>query len=216
MAFMGIKILALSDLHADEMLMDRLRAISASHQYDLVLFCGDLTNNGPVSYAEEAVSFFFPKTYAVFGNMDTAEVVEKLREMKVLIHARKVKLGEWNLVGIGGSNPTPFSTPNEMSEEKLEAAIEKAGVDEYSIVLSHAPPYGLFDEVAPGMHVGSTAVRKMIDLKKPILVICGHIHETEGKEILGETLVVKLGPAEKLRAAEIEISDSIEVKFISL
>ena len=213
---MGIKILALADLHADETLIDRLRAISARHQYDLVLFCGDLTNNGPVSYAEEVVSFFYPKTYAVFGNMDTNEVVEKLHQMKVLIHGRKVKLGEWNLVGVGGSNPTPFGTPNEMGEEKLEEAIAKAGVDEYSIVLSHAPPYGLFDEVGPGMHVGSTAVRKMIDQKKPILVICGHVHEHEGKEILGETLVVKLGPAEKLRAARIEINDSIKVDFIDL
>ena len=212
---MGLKILALADLHADEALLDRLRAISVSNQYDLVLFCGDLTNRGPVSYAEEAVSFFYPKAYAVFGNMDTNDVVEKLREMKVLIHARKIKLGEWNLVGIGGSNPTPFGTPNEMSEGKLEEAIAKAGVDEYSIVLSHAPPYGLFDSVG-ALHVGSTAVRKMIDEKKPILVICGHVHEHEGKEILGETLVVKLAPAEKLRAAKIEISDSIKVDFIDL
>lgn len=213
---MGIKILALSDLHADETLIDRLRAISARHQYDLVLFCGDLTNRGPVSYAEEVVSFFYPKTYAVFGNMDTDDVVDKLREMKVLIHGKKVKLGEWNLVGLGGSNPTPFGTPNEMSEEKLAAVLEKAGVDEYSILLSHAPPHGLFDEVASGIHVGSTAVRKIIEQKKPILVICGHVHEHEGKEILGETLVVKLGPAEKLRAAKIEINDSIKVDFIDL
>ena len=213
---MGITILALSDLHADETLLDRLRAISASHQYDLVLFAGDITNRGPVSYAEEVVSLFFPKTYAVFGNMDTDEVIEKLREMKVLIHGRKVKLGDWNLVGVGGSNPTPFGTPNEMSEEKLDATIAKAEVDGYSIVLSHAPPYGLFDEVGPGMHVGSTAVRKMIDQKKPILVICGHIHEHEGKGILGETLVVKLAPADKLRAARIEINDSIKVDFIDL
>lgn len=212
---MGLKILALADLHADEMLIDRLRAISAKNQYDLVLFGGDITNRGPVSYAEEVVSFFYPKTYAVFGNMDTDDVVEKLHQMKVLIHGRKIKLGEWNLVGIGGSNPGPFNTPNEMSEERLEEVIAKAGVDNYSIVLSHAPPYGLFDTVG-SLHVGSTAVRKMIDQKKPILVICGHVHEHEGKEILGETLVVKLGPAEKLRAAKIEINDSIKVDFIDL
>jgi len=42
------------------------------------------------------------------------------------------------------------------------------------------------------------------------------VHEHEGREILGETLVAKLGPAEKLRAAEIEIRDSIGVKFINL
>jgi Icc-related predicted phosphoesterase len=66
------------------------------------------------------------------------------------------------------------------------------------------------------MHVGSKSVRKMVEEKRPILLICGHVHEHEGREILGETLIVKLAPAEKLRAAEIEIKDSIDVNFISL
>lgn len=209
-----MKILALSDLHADEMVLDRLRAISARSAYDLVLFCGDLTTRGPVSYAEE-VAALFPKCYAVHGNMDTADVVEKLRSLGILLHGKKVKLREWNLVGLGGSNPTPFGTPNEMSEAQIESVLSKAGVDEFSILVSHPPPYGMFDSVG-GVHVGSTAVRKAVEMKKPILVICGHVHEYEGKEILGETLVVKLGPAEKMRAAEIEINDSIDVKFISL
>ena len=210
-----MKILALSDLHADEELLDRLRAVSATDRFDLVIFCGDITNRGPVSYAEEVVSLF-PKSYAVFGNMDTDEVVEKLREMGVLIHGRKVKLKEWNIVGLGGSNPTPFGTPNELSEEQIEAVLRKADVDEFSILVSHPPPYGLFDEVGAGIHAGSKAVRKIVEEKRPILVICGHVHETEGKEILGETLVVKLAPAEKLRAAVIEINDSIDVNFIDL
>ena len=211
---MAMKILALSDLHADEDVLDRLRAISARSNHDLVLFCGDLTDRGPVSYAEEVVSLF-PKCFAVHGNMDTPEVAAKLSELGVSVHGRKVKLSEWNLVGLGGSNKTPFSTPTEYSEEEIGATLEKSGMNEFSIVLSHPPPYGVFDMVG-NMHVGSTALRKAIELKKPILVICGHIHEYEGKEILGETLVVKLGPAEKMRAAEIEISDSIEVKFINI
>ncbi len=209
-----MKILALSDLHADEELLDRLRAISARNSYDLVLFVGDLTNRGPVSYAEEAVSLF-PKCFAVHGNMDTPEVAAKLEELGVSLHGRKVKLGEWNLVGLGGSNKTPFSTPSELSEEEIESALAKAGVNEFSILVSHPPPYGVFDAVGQ-IHVGSQSVRKSIELRKPILAICGHIHEYEGKQILGETLVVKLAPAEKLRAAQIEIGDGIDVNFIDL
>jgi Icc-related predicted phosphoesterase len=210
-----MKLLALSDLHAEEELLDRLRAVSAKGKYDAVLFCGDITNRGPVSYAMEAVSFF-PKAYAVHGNMDTPEVVSALREKGVLVHGRKVKMGEWNLVGLGGSNPTPFGTPSEISEEEIAAVLTRAGVDEFSIVLSHPPPYGVFDEVGAGVHVGSKSVRKMVEDKRPILLICGHVHEHEGREILGETLVVKLAPAEKMRGAEIIIGDSIEVNFINL
>ena len=210
-----MKLLALSDLHAEEDLLDRLRAASAKGKYDAVLFCGDITNRGPVSYAMEAISFF-PKAYAVHGNMDTPEVVAALQEKGVLVHGRKVRLGEWNLVGLGGSNPTPFGTPSEISEEEIASVLARAGVDEFSIVLSHPPPFGVFDEVPGGMHVGSKAVRKMVEEKRPILLICGHVHEHEGREILGETLIVKLGPAEKMRAAEIDIGESISVNFISL
>jgi Icc-related predicted phosphoesterase len=210
-----MKLLALSDLHADEDLLDRLRNVAARSKYDAVLFCGDITNRGPVSYAQEAISLF-PKSYAVHGNMDTLDVVAKLSEMRVNVHGKKVKMGEWNLVGLGGSNPTPFSTPSELSEEEIAAVLARAGVDQFSIVLSHPPPYGVFDDVGAGVHVGSKSVRKMVEEKRPILFICGHVHEHEGREILGETLVVKLAPAEKLRAAEIEIKDSIDVNFISL
>jgi len=209
-----MKLLALSDLHSDEDVLDRLRAISASRSYDAVLFCGDLTNNGPVSYADDAVSMF-PRSYAVFGNMDTPDVVERLRQLGVLVHARKVKLGEWNLAGLGGSNPTPFHTPSEFTEEKIGVFLNQANIDKYSIVLSHPPPQGVFDQVG-NLNVGSAAVRKMVEEKKPLLLICGHIHEYEGKQVLGETLIVKLGPAARMRAAEITITDSIEVNFISL
>jgi Icc-related predicted phosphoesterase len=209
-----MKLLALSDLHAEEEVIDRLRSRSAKSSYDAVFFVGDLTARGPASYAEEVVSIF-PHSYAVYGNMDTPDVIGRLNQLGVCVHGSKVKLGEWNLVGLGGSNPTPFHTPTEMGEEQIEAVLSHAGVDNFSIVLSHPPPYGIFDQVGP-MHVGSKAVRKIMDEKKPLLLICGHIHEYEGQQVVGETLVVKLGAAEKMRAAEIEISEQIKVEFIDL
>lgn len=210
-----MKLLALSDLHADEDLLDRLRAIAARNAYDYVLFCGDLTTRGPVSYATEALSLFPKNSFCIHGNMDTPDVIEAMKKHRGYIHGKKAKLGEWNVVGMGGSNKTPFHTPSEQSEEEIEATFEKAGVDKFSIVLCHPPPQGVFDSVG-GTHVGSAAVRKMVEQKKPLLLLCGHIHEYEGKEILFSTLIVKLGAAQNMRAAEIEIGDDIDVKFISL
>ena len=211
-----MRILALSDLHAEEEVLDRLRSIAASPRaaYDAVFFVGDLTTRGPVSYAEEAVSIF-PNSYAVHGNMDTPEVISALRQKGVLMHGKKVKFGDWNLVGLGGSNPTPFGTPSECSEGEIAATFASADVDRRSIVLCHPPPYGCFDEVG-GRHAGSRAVLRAVEEKKPLMLICGHIHEHEGQQVLGETLIVKLAPAQKLRAAEINIGKDIEVDFISL
>ncbi len=210
----SMKLLALSDLHADEELLDRLRALSSRKKYDAVLFCGDLTTNGPVSYAEEVLSLFM-RSFAIFGNMDPPEVADRISQMGKSVHARNVKLNEWNLAGLGGSNPTPFGTPSEFSELELEAFLSSAQVNRDTILLTHAPPYGLFDSIS-GRHVGSKSVRECIGKNKPLLAICGHIHEYEGQEVLGETLVVKLAPAEKLRAAEIEITDTVKVDFINL
>jgi len=209
-----MKLLALSDLHSDEELLDRLRMLAARESFDAALFCGDITERGPSSYAGDALSLF-PRSFAVFGNMDTPEIAGKLDSMGVLIHGKKARLGKWNMVGLGGSNPTPFHTPTEFSEEQLAACLARAGVDSHTILLSHAPPFGVFDSVG-SLHVGSRAVRDCIEAKKPLMAICGHIHEHEGQEILGETLVVKLAPAEKMRAARIEITDEIGVDFFTL
>jgi Icc-related predicted phosphoesterase len=209
-----MKLLALSDLHAEEDALDRLRALSSKNAYDAVLFCGDITTRGPVSYAQEAISLF-PNTYAVHGNMDTPDVIGCLTQAGVNIHGKKVRMKDWNIVGLGGSNPTPFHTPSEFSEEEIASILASSGMDRHSILLSHPPPYGLFDTVGSS-HVGSTAVRAAVEEKNPLLLICGHVHEHEGKDILGQTFVVKLGPAQSLRAAEIEIKDSIDVKFFSL
>ncbi|MCX8195255.1 MAG: metallophosphoesterase, partial [Candidatus Micrarchaeota archaeon] len=100
-------------------------------------------------------------------------------------------------------------------EEEIERTLREAGVDDFSILVSHPPPFGVFDLVGQ-MHVGSKAVRKLLEEKRPIMVICGHIHEHEGREVVRDTLVVKLAPAEKMRAAEIDISDKIDVRFINI
>lgn len=209
-----VRLLALSDIHADETALDRLRAIAMRDNYDAVIIAGDLTNNGPVSFAEELLELFGEKLYCVHGNMDNAQVQETLSHFPSFIHGKKVKFGEWNIVGLGGSNPTPFHTPCEYSEDELARLLEGAKVDEYSILVSHAPPKGILDTVGT-MSVGSEAVRNCIEQSRPILAICGHIHEVEGQKIVGDTLVVKLGPASSLRAAEITIGDDIGVKFIS-
>jgi uncharacterized protein len=48
-----------------------------------------------------------------------------------------------------------------------------------SILVSHAPPYNTFaDTMSNKNHVGSKAIRKVIEEKQPILSLHGHIHES--------------------------------------
>ncbi|MEM3167356.1 MAG: metallophosphoesterase, partial [Candidatus Anstonellales archaeon] len=66
-----MKFLALSDLHASEEALDRLRVIMMrENDYDWIFIVGDITTNGPVSYAEDLLDILREKGLFVHGNMD--------------------------------------------------------------------------------------------------------------------------------------------------
>ncbi len=210
-----LKLLAISDLHAEEQVLDRLRMISFKAKYDAVAVLGDITTNGPVSYARDLAGIL-PESFFIFGNNDSPEVVQFLSGCKNYCHGRKISMGDWNIVGFGGSNKTPFSTQFEFEEAEIEKGLEKAGVDEFSILLTHAPPFGFFDTAPGGLHVGSVAIRKIIDRRKPLLNVCGHMHELSGSMLHNETMIVKVPAASRLVGTEITISDSIKAKTVRL
>jgi len=211
----SLKILAFSDIHADEDALQGLQELASRNEYDLVICAGDFSNRGPVSYVQQLLDLFGEKFYFVHGNMDSSPVLDLLRKYPNYLHGRKINIGEWNLVGLGGSNPTPFSTPSELSEIQIGHILKNSNVDSHTILVSHPPPKGIFDGVRGGISAGSLAVRECMEKCKPLLLLCGHIHEHEGKKIVGDTLVVKLGAAEARRAAIIEIGDEIKVDFLT-
>ncbi|PIT84618.1 metallophosphoesterase [Candidatus Micrarchaeota archaeon CG10_big_fil_rev_8_21_14_0_10_45_29] len=212
---MALKILAFSDIHADEGALQGLQEIFSRNDYDLVICAGDLSNRGPISFVQQLLDIFGEKFYFVHGNMDSTPVLDLLRKYPNYLHGRKINLGEWNLVGLGGSNPTPFSTPSELSETQIAHILKNSNVDSHTILVSHPPPKGIFDGVRGEINAGSSAVRECMDKNKPLILLCGHIHENEGKKIVGDTLVIKLGAAEARRAAQIEIGDEIKAEFLT-
>ena len=63
------------------------------------------------------------------------------------------------------------------------------------VLISHSPPRGVLDMSSDGRSLGSEAVREIIDIKKPELVVCGHIHGSAGRTArLGHTSVINAGP----------------------
>ena len=63
-----------------------------------------------------------------------------------------------------------------------------------------------------GKHVGSTAVRTFIEKNKPDVVVCGHIHEARGTDILGSTLMINCGSAAQGNYAMIDIGNTVEME----
>ena len=117
------------------------------------------------------------------------------------------------LVSLAHVTPTPWDTPREWSEEQFETEInrwmKKAKNPRKAIFNFHIPPHGTSLDNAPELtkdlrikadlgqilmsHVGSKAVRKAIERYQPLLGLHGHIHESDGYEKLGETIIINPG-----------------------
>ncbi len=115
------------------------------------------------------------------------------------------------MVNSGWSNPTPWNTHREESEEalltRLEAIIHNVKNPSMAVFNLHAPPYGsgldeaqeLTKDLRPlyagrsMIPVGSKAVMTVIDKYQPLLGLHGHIHEGKGTRKYKKTLCVNPG-----------------------
>jgi uncharacterized protein len=61
-------------------------------------------------------------------------------------------------------------------------------------MICHTPPYDTrLDRLVNGTPVGSPAVRRFIETRRPDVAVVGHIHEGRGIDTVGDTVVVNPG-----------------------
>ena len=208
-----MKFLALSDLHCD---YSHVKAIiDRAGNFDAVLIAGDITDFGPDERALELLDMFTTPVLAVPGNCDNISLLKLLDERTISLHNSHHNMGELTFVGLGGSNPTPFNTPFELSEKRIGEYIgtllSRLNRSRMIILLSHAPPRNTMDRVPRG-NVGSEALARF--LGRFDLIVCGHIHEARGSVRANGTLVVNPGQGSRGQGALITIEDRISVDFI--
>ncbi len=130
------------------------------------------------------------------------------------VNEQVVELTPWHqLVSMGWSSPTPWSTPRELPEEEFLDRLSTlmAGVRDprKTVMMTHVPPHDSGLDTAPLLSpdlrptvsagdllrgpVGSTGVRRAIETFKPVLGVHGHIHESGGERQVGETHCVNAG-----------------------
>jgi Icc-related predicted phosphoesterase len=186
-------VLLIADLHGQFGKIDSFLELSP----EAVFIAGDITNMGPADAIDDVLSRIDVPCFAVPGNCDPRDTVDALEHSDaVCLHGVQISLGKITLVGIGGSNPTPFGTPFELTDKQIDDLLRRAmGKMEkatHNILLSHAPPYGALDKPA-GEHIGSKSIQK--HLKSFDLVCCAHIHEQRGVAELDGVKIVNPGPA---------------------
>lgn len=186
--------LIFSDIHSDLKALQRLAATPADHYFcagDLVSWARGLDACG------EILRPLGERVHVIPGNHESAAQIAAFCTRFGLddFHGKTMELGGCHFGGLGYSNPTPFDTPGEYSEEELAERLTPFGGLEPLVMICHAPPFQTaLDQIRPGLHAGSRAVRAFIEERQPRYLFCGHIHEAEGASIrLGGTQAVNVG-----------------------
>ena len=141
---------------------------------------------------------------------NSIELLDK--SQAVNIHDNIVNIENINVVGFGGSNPTPFDTLNEYEDELLYKELSKyddvLSSDSFTILVTHAPPINTkADKIEGDIHVGSEGIRKIVEQTQPTLNICGHVHEAVAIDKIGNTTIVNPGDAQAGHACMLELSE---------
>ncbi len=147
------------------------------------------------------------------GNDDFEELIPHLDDGPVA-YAKDgtTDLGDFDLVSLGWSNPTPWHTNRECSEDELTEKLATAinGADPARTIFNiHVPPYDCGLDLVPRLDdslqiqlvggqpdmvpIGSTAVATAIETHQPVLSLHGHVHQGRGSTRIGRTVVVNPG-----------------------
>ncbi len=194
-----MKIISFGDIHED---ISNLRPLKNELEAaDLIIISGDLTNYNGQKEAEnviEGIMEYNDSILAQFGNLDQSDVDRYLTQKGINLHRNGHIRDDIGIFGLGGSNQTPFNTPTEFSEEEIGAFLlesyEKVKDSRFKILVPHVPPLNTkIDMIGSGAHVGSQSVRDFILKYKPDISISGHIHEANGTDKIGDTMVYNAG-----------------------
>jgi hypothetical protein len=186
-------VLLIADLHGQFGKIDSFLDLNP----EAVFIAGDITNMGPADSVDEVLSRIDVPCFAVPGNCDPREIIDTIEHSdSVCLHGTRLELGKLTLVGVGGSNPTPFKTPFELTDKQIDdilhGAMEKMERSVHNVLITHAPPYDTLDFIN-GDHVGSQSIRR--HMKAFDLVCCAHIHEQRGVKDVDGVKVINPGPA---------------------
>jgi Icc-related predicted phosphoesterase len=168
-----------------------------------------------MAIAAERLSPIGVRCFVSPGNDDDRDVADLIDEAEWVENpeGKAVDLGGREMISWGWSNPTPWHTPREQSEDELAAQLERMASQllepKDAIFNLHCPPFHSGLDAAPqldatlkpvvrGGHiemvpVGSTAVRQAIERFQPLLGLHGHIHECRAMKKIGRTMCINPG-----------------------
>lgn len=157
------------------------------------------------------------KVYLIYGNHDYTDkdvkslpfkakgieqYAKKKRNVQLLVSSR-VKMKEYVLIGVSGYRPysdiAKLKAPEPALLKKFRRLFSKTK-SKKKLFMYHDPPYNtrldkIRNKESPlnGTHIGDPYINIIIRKYKPLLYICGHMHENPGTIKLGRTVCLNTG-----------------------
>lgn len=195
-----MKILALSDVHGDQLFIREMAEKGAREKVDLVILAGDLVGddgnvNGLIGpFKEKGL-----EVAVIPGNHEGLAEVGFLTEKYGIknLHGYVIKVGDVGIFGCGYADIGIHQLSERQFFETLKKAHDSLKGVKKKLMVTHVQPSDSI--IGLGVFPGSIGVRKAIEEFKPDVHICGHIHETHGiEEVIGSTRVINVGKLGKI------------------
>ena len=184
-----MRILAVADIHGVVSVYEWLVELVEEYQVDLLLIAGDLFaadwEDGQREQARQIIPLLkrvAAPCFYIMGNDDNVALDYDDEQIKPL-HRRRLSCGTYNLVGYQYTPPFMgkvfVKSEEEIDEDlqSLESLLEKP-----TILVTHAPAYGVLDRSFDGEHVGSRALGALLQRRPVLAHIHGHIHGDFGRD----------------------------------
>ena len=197
-----LRILAFSDLHGNEKALSALAKKARKANVDVIICAGDFTvfehNILRIMRKLDAIG---KPVLLVNGNHEdailVAEICKTLKNVRQL--HRKIycddRFPDYAFISHGGEG---FDHVSEDFERFAATATNKIKqlqrLKKKIIFITHQPPHGTRLDFI-WKHHGNKSYTRFVRKVQPLLHVCGHLHETQGKkDRIGKTALINPGP----------------------
>lgn len=188
-----MKIVIISDTHGKHNQLDL-----SNYEGDMIICCGDITNNRHAIDVHNFLNWFknldqFKYKILIAGNHDfyfdtkSDDLYDTIPENIIYLCDNMIEIEGIKIYGTP-QQPIFFNWAFNRTKEELIEYFNQIP-DDVDILITHTPPLNILDKVYRG-NVGCDVLSERLKHIKPKLHCFGHIHESYGILIDGETTYV--------------------------
>lgn len=196
------KIMAVGDIHGDTGLAKKLAERAKKEDVDVVILAGDITFAeqslkeiiGPFAQAKKDI-LIVPGNHEAVST--TAFLSEVYAPYSKHLHGYSFSKNDVGFFGAGTANMGIHQIKDSEIFSLLKKSHENIKDIKKKVMVTHIHPEGSQSEFT-GWE-GSPGVRKAIEIFRPDIAICSHIHEAAGlEEEIGKTKVINVSRKAKI------------------